>query len=391
VVLEELVGVLPLRSSGELHAVAAKIACAAGGVFEKLATNVGVAVRGSDVHRLDLGATATAMLEVAEGHELHHGNGTPAQVGNEQVATVGCINFADGIEVVADEAWVVAVRLHKPGVTNLVAEQQLDQIVHVGFQRISEVQLHWTHTLPEARTATRDGRVILGEIERGAVQATGGPWHDWVMRWNRALVTRASSGIGRAIAQQLAADGTQLVIVARDRERLEALASEVDVDCEVRVADLSDRDAPANVVALHCLSQVAAEVMGQRDGGGILNVSSVAACAPGPNSATYAATKAFVSSLSEALHAELIGHHVHVTALCPGFTRTEFQDRADFDASKVPDRLWQSADDVADAGLRGIDQNRAVVVPGGLNKVGAGLLNALPDPARRFLVPPVLS
>jgi short-subunit dehydrogenase len=211
------------------------------------------------------------------------------------------------------------------------------------------------------------------------------------MRWNRALVTRASSGIGRAIAQQLAADGTQLVIVARDRERLEALASEVDVDCEVRVADLSDRDAPANVVALHCLSQVAAEVMGQRDGGGILNVSSVAACAPGPNSATYAATKAFVSSLSEALHAELIGHHVHVTALCPGFTRTEFQDRADFDASKVPDRLWQSADDVADAGLRGIDQNRAVVVPGGLNKVGAGLLNALPDPARRFLVPPVLS
>ena len=249
------------------------------------------------------------------------------------------------------------------------------------------------------------------------------------MRWNRALVTGASSGIGRAIAQQLAVDGTRLVIVARDRERLEALASEVDVDCEVLVADLSNRDALANVearlrdespidlvvnnagfgqtgplhelnaeretgvievnvIALHRLSQVAAEVMVQRGGGGgILNVSSVAAFAPGPNSATYAATKAF----SEALHAELIEHHVHVTALCPGFTRTEFQDRADFDASKVPDRLWQSADDVAAAGLRGIGQNRAVVVPGGMNKVGAGLLNALPGPARRFLVPRVLS
>ena len=265
------------------------------------------------------------------------------------------------------------------------------------------------------------------------MRITSGPWHDWAMRWNRALVTGASSGIGRAIARQLAADGTRLVVVARDRARLEALADEVGVDCEVLVADLSDRNALAavearlrddspidlvvnnagfgqtgplheldaeretavinvNVIALHRLSQVAAEVMVQRGGGGgILNVSSVAAFAPGPNGATYAATKAFVSSLSEALHAELIEHHVHVTALCPGFTRTEFQDRADFDASKVPDLLWQSADDVAAAGLRGIDQNRAVVVPGGLNKVGAGLLNALPGPARRFLVPRVLS
>jgi short-subunit dehydrogenase len=159
---------------------------------------------------------------------------------------------------------------------------------------------------------------------RCAARVTGGPWHDCVMRWNRALVTGASSGIGRAIAQQLAADGTRLVIVARDRERLEALASEVDVDCEVLVADLSDRDALANVearlrdespidlvvnnagfgqtgqlhelnaeretavidvnvVALHRLSQVAAEVMVKHGGGGILNVSSVAAFAPAPN------------------------------------------------------------------------------------------------------------
>ena len=171
--------------------------------------------------------------------------------------------------------------------------------------------------------------VRLSAARRAAVQATGGPWHDWAMRLNRALVTVASSGTGRAIAQQLAANRTQSEIVARDRERLEARASEVDVDCEALVAD-------------HRLSQVAAEAIVQGGGGGILNVSSVAAFAPGPNSATYAATQAFVS--------------------------TEFQDSADFDASKVPDRRWQSADDV-----------------------GAGLLNALPGPARRFLVPLVLS
>jgi len=253
-------------------------------------------------------------------------------------------------------------------------------------------------------------------------------------RWNRALVTGASSGIGRAIAEQLAGDGTRLVVVARDEVRLNELADRLDVDVEVLVADLGDRDALAgvedrlhdddepidlvvnnagfgqtgplheldvdretavidvNVGALLRLSQVAAASMVRRGGGGgILNVSSIAAFAPAPNSATYAATKAFVSSLSEGLHAELVDHHVHVTALHPGFTRTEFQDRADFDASDIPDWLWQTADEVAAAGLRGVDQNRASVVPGAMNKIGAGALNALPGVARRFLVPRVLS
>ncbi|NND74970.1 MAG: SDR family oxidoreductase [Ilumatobacter sp.] len=254
-------------------------------------------------------------------------------------------------------------------------------------------------------------------------------------RWNRALVTGASSGIGRAIATQLAADGTRLVVVARDEARLNDLADEVGVDVEVLVADLADpralarvedrlRDDEAgpidllvnnagfgvsgpfhevdvevastvidvNVTAVHRLAQVAATAMVNRSesgtgGGGILNVSSMVAFAPSPNGATYAATKAFVNALSEALHAELQPHRIHVTALCPGFTRTEFQDRADYDASGVPDRLWQNASEVAAAGLEGVDVNRAVVVPGAVNRIGAGLVNALPGSVRRFVVP----
>lgn len=257
--------------------------------------------------------------------------------------------------------------------------------------------------------------------------------HAGMTRWNRALVTGASSGIGKAIAEQLAADGTRLVVVARDEARLNALADSVDVDCDVLVADLADPSAlsrvedrirdeelgpidllvnnagfgfggpfheldversasvlAVNVVAVHRLSQVAAATMVARGGGGgILNVSSIAGFAPTPHSATYAATKAFVNSLSESLHAELIEHHIHVTSLCPGFTRTEFQDRADVDTSRIPDRLWQSADVVAAAGLAAVDQNRAVIVPGVVNKVGAGLINSMPGPLRRFILPRV--
>ncbi len=256
-------------------------------------------------------------------------------------------------------------------------------------------------------------------------------WHDGDMtRWNRALVTEESSGIGKAIAEQVAVDGTRLVVVARDEARLIALAADLDVDVEVMVADLGESDAlgrveerlrdddhpidllvnnagfgltgafheldidresavvDVNITALHRLSHAAAAAMVERGGGGgILNVSSVAASAPAPNSATNAATKAFVSSFSEAQHAELLKHHVHVTALCPGFTRTEFQDRAEFDASDIPDMLWQSADEVAGAGLKGVDLNRVNVVPGGLNKVGAGLLGVLPGAIRRRVVP----
>jgi uncharacterized protein len=250
-------------------------------------------------------------------------------------------------------------------------------------------------------------------------------------RWNRALVTGASSGIGLSIARQLAAEGTELVLVARDQARLEALAAEVRVPSQVLVADLGDPEQLAkvearlsadadpidllvnnagfgfvgrfdqldidkeasvvavNITALMRLAHAAAAAMVTRTGTrGIMNVSSVAGFIPSPNAATYAATKAFVTSLSQAMHEELKGSGVAVSALCPGYTRTEFQDRANAGASssKVPDRLWQSAEAVAIAGLDGVFANKPIVIPGAHNKAMAGLISALPKGAVRRIV-----
>ncbi len=101
-----------------------------------------------------------------------------------------------------------------------------------------------------------------------------------------------------------------------------------------------------------------------RKSGGIVNVASIAAFQPGPKMALYCATKAFVLSLSEALHEELKPHGVHVTALCPGPTRTEFGDVAGFGGSRLFERLAMESPEVVEAGLTGLDRNRAVVIPG---------------------------
>ncbi len=247
------------------------------------------------------------------------------------------------------------------------------------------------------------------------------------MRWSRALVTGASSGIGATMARQLADEGTALVVVARDVERLEELAGEVSVTVEVLPADLSDPEATArvaqrveaeeapvdlvvnnagfgavaplvelsvesqqrmiavNIAALAHLSQVAAKTFVPRGEGGILNVSSIAGFVPAASSATYNATKAFVTSFTESLHEELRGTGIKVSALCPGLTRTEFQDRADFDSSSLPDVLWQSAEAVAAAGLDGVASNRAVVVSGLQNKAAVGAFKLLPGTVQRRL------
>jgi hypothetical protein len=240
-----------------------------------------------------------------------------------------------------------------------------------------------------------------------------------------ALVTGASAGIGEQFARILAARGHDLVLVARDRARLEALAKDLEAahgnTNEVLAADLADprqlaavearaetvdllinnagfgtfgnfheldadteeREIRVNVVAVSRLTHAAARGMVARGRGGILNVSSIAGFQPTPNDATYAATKAFVLSFTEAVHEELKPTGVRVSCLAPGFTRTEFQQRAGIDGSKLPAFAWQDAATVARAGLDGLEKNRAVVVPGALNRVAATLSGLTPHGVTR--------
>src|SRR5947208_2640560 len=109
----------------------------------------------------------------------------------------------------------------------------------------------------------------------------------------------------------------------------------------------------------------------ERKSGGILNVASTAAFQPGPKMAVYFATKAFVLSLSEALHEELKPHGIKVSCLCPGPTHTEFGEVAGFGGNGLFDRVAMESDAVVEAGLQGLDGNKAVVIPGLMNKVGA--------------------
>jgi short-subunit dehydrogenase len=242
----------------------------------------------------------------------------------------------------------------------------------------------------------------------------GSSGHSTAPPWRRALVTGASSGIGLAFATELAAGGTELVLVARRRERLDELARDLrsahGCTVEVLCADLADDDqlavvearlldtaAPVdllvnsagfgtrgdfaglpldreeqeiriNVVVPVRLTSAALPGMIDRGRGGVVNVSSIAALQPIPHWATYAATKAYLTSFSEALHEEVKDRGVAVLALMPGFTRTEFQDRAGVAASPVPGPLWMSADDVARSGLRALAQGRAAHVVGLRNR-----------------------
>ena len=227
-----------------------------------------------------------------------------------------------------------------------------------------------------------------------------------------ALVTGASAGLGVEFARQLSKRGHRLVLAARRKERLEELANELGNARAVAV-DLSQKDAAAklladvaangetvdllvnnagfgligkfaeldadrlrqmidlNVGALTDLCRAVAPGMIECKSGGIINVASTAAFQPGPKMAVYFATKAFVLSLSEALHEELKPHGVKVSCLCPGPTRTEFGAVAGFGGNGMFDRVAMNAAEVVEAGLKGLDSNRAVVIPGLINKVGA--------------------
>ncbi|HWI03239.1 MAG TPA: SDR family oxidoreductase [Acidimicrobiales bacterium] len=253
-------------------------------------------------------------------------------------------------------------------------------------------------------------------------------------RWPVALVTGASSGIGRAIAVQLAADGSDLVVVARRRDRLEELAAELQdahgVNVEVLVADVSeleqlsavearlragvdllvnnagaggqgafadialdshDQRIRLNVLAPVRLTHAALESMVPKRRGGILNVSSIAGRQPMPYVATYAATKAYLTTFSNALHEEVRHHGIAVTNLLPGFTRTEFHGAADIDRSFLPGLAWMKADNVARAGLRAVAEGRAQCVPGLGYRILSGISAMTPWSLSRRVLGAVLS
>jgi len=227
-----------------------------------------------------------------------------------------------------------------------------------------------------------------------------------------ALVTGASAGLGVEFARQLSERGHRLVLAARRKERLEELARELGKARAVAI-DLSKKDSAARLLAdleangetvdllvnnagfgligrfaeldakrerqmidlnigtLTDLCRAVAPQMIARKSGAILNVASTAAFQPGPKMAVYFATKAFVLSLTEALHEELKPHGVNVTCLCPGPTRTEFGDVAGFGGNGMFDKVAMESPKVVKAGLDGLEKNKAIVIPGVINKVGA--------------------
>ncbi|QQS26336.1 MAG: SDR family oxidoreductase [Actinomycetota bacterium] len=241
-----------------------------------------------------------------------------------------------------------------------------------------------------------------------------------------ALVTGASSGIGEEMARLLGAAGVPTVVVARRKDRLRELADEYP-GVEVLVADLTttagraavagriadparpldlvvnnagfgtsglfheldadrlDREVTLNVAALTQLSRAALGVMVPRKRGWLLNVASVAAFQPAPGLAVYAATKAYVTSLTESLHEEVRGTGVRVTALCPGLTRTEFQSISNYQgaATRYPDLAWTSVQDVARSGLDDVAHGKALSVPGLLYKGMVAASQVLPNALKR--------
>lgn len=223
-----------------------------------------------------------------------------------------------------------------------------------------------------------------------------------------ALITGASSGIGATYAQRLAKRGYDLLLVARDLERLQALASKLSEESGVRVetlkADLTNsadlqiveqrlRSDSAisllvnnagvavngtlaesstektnaliqlNIVALTQLSAAAASAFSAAGRGAIINIASVVALLPEMFNAVYSASKAYVLSLTQTLHGEVGKHGVQVQAVLPGVTRTEIWERSGMDASALPPEMIMEVGEMVDAALAGFDQAELVSIP----------------------------
>ncbi len=240
------------------------------------------------------------------------------------------------------------------------------------------------------------------------------------------LVTGASAGLGAEFARLCGARGDRLVLVARRRDRLDALAEELG-GAHIVALDLAEPGAAArlmdeiealgltvetlinnagfglagpfadqpgerqckmielNIRALTEFCRLVLPPMVERRRGFILNVASTAAFQAGPNAAVYYASKAYVLSLTEALHQEAKGSGVHVTALCPGPVATEFFEVAGSADGRLA-KLGANPRGIAQAGLDGLARNRAIVIPGLMNKVTAQSNRLLPRAAMRRMV-----
>jgi short-subunit dehydrogenase len=239
------------------------------------------------------------------------------------------------------------------------------------------------------------------------------------------LITGASAGLGAEFARQCAARGEAVVLVARRRDRLDALAAEL--GGEAIAADLAEPGAPErliaevrsrglsvdtlinnagfglagrfaelpldrqremiglNVRALTELCHLVLPDMRARRTGAILNLASTAAFQAGPNMAVYYASKAYVLSFSEALHQELKAKGIRVTALCPGPTATEFFAVAGAEKGRLA-RMATDPVAVVRAGLDGLARNKAIVIPGAMNKTTAFSNRLLPRALMRRIV-----
>lgn len=248
-----------------------------------------------------------------------------------------------------------------------------------------------------------------------------------------ALITGASAGIGAAFARYLASEGYGLLLVARRAERLQQLAADLSeqhsIPCEVFAADLNDPAAPAAIIDYAQQNNIhidvlinnaglsgkdafastpwptlAAEIqlmvtavtelchrvlpgMQARGWGRIINLSSIAAFAPPGASLLYTGIKSYVLGMSQSLDMELKPQGIHVTALCPGFTHSEFHDTMGTrdQANQLPDILWQDADAVVEEGWRAVMKGKPVCVPGTVNKIIAGSMRPLPVSLQYYL------